>query len=110
MAMAGNNLGVMMEGFFVAPYSTTYTFSTFSDDASEVWVAERPRTQASLRKVVELTGCCRKVQGTKALSLTKGKSYYMRYYVKEGGGGECKQLPDWQDRAALLLTDVVYRW
>lgn len=88
MAMSGNNLGVMMEGFIVAPYSTSYTFSTFSDDASEVWAALRPNTQSSLRKVVELTGCCRKVQGSVSVTWQKGRTYYIRAYVKEGGGAE----------------------
>ena len=95
MTMRGNNLGAMLEGYLLAPATGKFTFSTNSDDSSELWGASKPNTKIGLVKVVELRGCCRKVQGTKALSLTKGKSYYMRYYVKEGGGGECKQLPDW---------------
>merc|ERR1712072_1609455 len=39
-------------------------------------------------KVVELNGCCRKVNGNIKLSWVKGKAYYIKGLVKEGGGGE----------------------
>eukprot|EP01047_Picozoa_sp_COSAG01_P076262 COSAG01_NODE_13335_length_1599_cov_308.847333_1_plen_397_part_10 len=88
MRQKGNNLGAVLEGYVNAPTSGAYTFSTQSDDASEVWAATRPNTQAGLVKVVELTGCCRKINGKKQVRFTKGQAYYIRALVKEGGGGE----------------------
>lgn len=88
MSMKGDNLGVMMEGFILAPVTAYYTFSTQSDDASEVWVAPRPNSQRHLIKVVELTGCCRKVVGRKQVRWQRGYRYYIRYYVKEARGNE----------------------
>jgi hypothetical protein len=91
MTMKGNNLGVMIEGFVRAPVTGVYTFSTKSDDSSEVWVSRTPRTQSGLVKVVELRGCCRKVRGIKKITWQAGQAYYIRAYVKEGGGGEYGQ-------------------
>ena len=88
MRQKGNNLGAMLEGFVKAPETSRYSFSTFSDDSSEVWAAFAPNTMAGLVKVVELKGCCRKVNGNKFLSWTGGQAYYIRALVKEGGGGE----------------------
>jgi hypothetical protein len=88
MKQTGDDLGAMLEGFVKAPITGTYTFSTESDDASEVWAATQPSTLSGLRKVVELTGCCRKVSGTTALTWSGGKSYYIMGLVKEGRGGE----------------------
>jgi hypothetical protein len=88
MRQKGNNLGAVLEGFVNAPTSGRYTFSTHSDDASEVWAARNAYTQEGLVKVVELTGCCRKINGRTQLSWTKGQAYYIRALVKEGGGGE----------------------
>ena len=36
MSMKGDHLGVMMEGFVMAPQTGAYKFSTQSDDASEL--------------------------------------------------------------------------
>lgn len=72
----------------MAPITAAYTFSTFSDDSSVVWVATKPNTQANLIKAVELVGCCRKVQGTKAVQWVAERTYYVRALLKEGGGGE----------------------
>jgi hypothetical protein len=91
MSAQGDNLGVMVEGFVRAPVTGVYTFSTRSDDSSEVWVSRTPRTQSGLVKVVELRGCCRKVQGTKKITWQAGQAYYIRAYVKEGGGREYGQ-------------------
>eukprot|EP01047_Picozoa_sp_COSAG01_P030065 COSAG01_NODE_2083_length_8462_cov_17.020567_7_plen_1842_part_01 len=88
MAMKGDNLGVMMEGWLLAPQTGMYTFSTQSDDSSEVWIASKPDDKVGLIKVVELKGCCRKVQGTVKVALRKGESYYLRVFVKEGSGAE----------------------
>ena len=88
MTMKGNNLGVMLEGFVLAPTSGAYTFSTRSDDSSEVWAATQPNTQRNLIKVVELNGCCRKVDGRRSVQWIQARTYYLRAYVKEGGGGE----------------------
>eukprot|EP01049_Picozoa_sp_SAG25_P006404 SAG25_NODE_480_length_7508_cov_8.128627_3_plen_1083_part_01 len=88
MRQRGNNLGAMLEGFVLAPTTGTYTFSTRSDDSSEVWAASRPMSQSGLVKVVELNGCCRKVNGNRKLKWTAGQLYYIRALVKEGGGGE----------------------
>ena len=88
MSMKGDQLGAVLEGYLHAPTTGAYTFSTRSDDASEVWAAEHPNTQSGLVKVVELTGCCRKVYGARRMMWTKGNSYYIRAYVKEGRGRE----------------------
>eukprot|EP01049_Picozoa_sp_SAG25_P001220 SAG25_NODE_49_length_18832_cov_5.265841_2_plen_2407_part_00 len=88
MQQRGDNLGAMLEGFVMAPTTGTYTFSTRSDDSSEVWAASRPISQSGLVKVVELNGCCRKVNGNRKLTWTAGKLYYIKALVKEGGGGE----------------------
>jgi|EP01049_Picozoa_sp_SAG25_P014847 hypothetical protein len=70
----------MLEGYFLAPATGSYTFRTNSDDASELWVSPVPNSQGNLIKVVELHDChtvCKKnVQGTTKLRLSKGKSYY----------------------------------
>jgi Ca2+-binding EF-hand superfamily protein len=88
MRQRGDNLGAMLEGFMVAPTTGAYTFSTNSDDSSEVWAAPQPDSMADLKKVVELSGCCRKVMGSTKLSWIKGMAYYIKALVKEGGGGE----------------------
>jgi hypothetical protein len=88
MRRRGNNLGALLEGFVKAPTTGRYTFSTHSDDSSEVWAARNAYTQEGLVKVVELTGCCRKINGRTQLSWTKGQAYYIRALVKEGSGGE----------------------
>jgi hypothetical protein len=82
-------MGAVIEGFVVAPTTGQYTFSTRSDDSSEVWASPVENTNlGSLIKVVELVGCCRKVNGNVKLSWVKGKAYYIKGLVKEGGGGE----------------------
>jgi hypothetical protein len=88
MRQRGDNLGAMLEGFMVAPTTGAYTFSTRSDDSSEVWAAPQPDSMADLKKVVELSGCCRKVMGSTKLSWIKGMAYYIKALVKEGIGGE----------------------
>jgi hypothetical protein len=80
--------GAVLEGFVVAPGTGTYTFLTNSDDSSEVWVATKPNQRTGLKKVVELKGCCRQVQGTTQVTFQKGQKYYIRGLVKEGGGGD----------------------
>eukprot|EP01047_Picozoa_sp_COSAG01_P050725 COSAG01_NODE_5157_length_4446_cov_1.899471_4_plen_106_part_00 len=81
-------MGVLMEGFLVAPRTGVYSFSTQSDDASELWVAKLPDKQASLVKMVELTGCCRKVMGSRKVRWQGTRTYYIRYLVKENLGIE----------------------
>ena len=88
MKMKGDNMGVEMEGWIRPKLSGSYTFSTQSDDSSEVWVATQPSTKLGLVKVVELRGCCRKVLGRKKVAWRKGQSYYIRAFVKEGRGSE----------------------
>jgi hypothetical protein len=92
MTAKGNNLGAMLEGFIMAPLTGRYSFSTRSDDASEVWVATKPNAQRPLSKMVDLRGCCRKVQGAKMVMWYKGKTYYIRYLIKEGSGAEYGQV------------------
>ena len=84
----GDNLGAMIEGYIKPTTTGNYIFWTNSDDASEVWAASQPNTKNGLQKVVELTGCCQDVKGTKQLYWTAGKLYYIMGLVKEGGGGD----------------------
>ena len=56
MQMKGDNIGVMMEGFLQAPKTGYYTFSTKSDDSSQVWVATAANTQDKLILAVFLNG------------------------------------------------------
>ena len=58
------------------------------DDASQVWVASEPDIKTGLRMMVEQRGCCREVAGSGRIQWTAGKTYYVKAYVKEGGGGE----------------------
>eukprot|EP01047_Picozoa_sp_COSAG01_P017021 COSAG01_NODE_889_length_12914_cov_3.351775_1_plen_4223_part_10 len=88
MTQKGDNIGAMLEGFVLAPRTGLYSFSTWTDDSSELWAANRPNTKYRLQKMVELIGCCRKVNGVRRVVWTQGKAYYIRAYVKEGGGGE----------------------
>merc|ERR1711988_1085354 len=89
MRHRGNNLASLMEGFVLAPATGDYTFSTRSDDSSIVYASRAPNTPlGSLVTVVELDGCCRKVQGTTKLRWNQGQAYYIQAIVKEGGGGE----------------------
>ena len=76
MQQRGNNLGAVLEGFVMAPTTGTYTFSTRSDDSSEVWAAPKPQLNTGLVKVVELNGCCRKVNGNRKLKWTAGKLHH----------------------------------
>ena len=84
----GNDLGAKIEGFVKPTKTGNYIFWTNSDDASEVWAASQPNTKNGLQKVVELTGCCKDVKGTKQLYWTAGKLYYVMGLVKEGGKGD----------------------
>jgi hypothetical protein len=88
MKMRGDQLGVMMEGFVMAPVTGGYSFSTRSDNASEVWVATKPDTQTTLIKMVELTSCCKRVWGSRTVVWLKHRTYYIRYLVKENWGSE----------------------
>jgi len=85
----GDNYGVMLEGFVKASETGSYKFFTSSDDASEVWVSSVPgQKDVSMVKVVELTGCCQEVAGSTAVSWEAGQVYYVKAYMKEGGGGD----------------------
>merc|ERR550514_284461 len=86
----GDNYGAMLEGWFQAPETGTYTFITYSDDASEIWIVPEAgvRSWDALVKVVELTGCCQTVHGDVEVSLVAGESYYLVGLVNEGGGGD----------------------
>jgi hypothetical protein len=42
--------------------------------------------------MVELRGCCRKINGVKSVMWVVRKTYYIRYLVKEGGGAEYGQV------------------
>ena len=79
----------MIEGFVRAPSSGDYTFFTDSDDGSEVWASSVPNAlDEQMVKVVELVGCCQEVAGTTAVTWTEGQLYYLKAYMKEGGGGD----------------------
>jgi hypothetical protein len=84
----GSNYGAVLEGYIVAPADGPFTFITRSDDASEVWVSTKPNVKTDLKKVVELTRCCRTVQGTVSVEFKKGEKYYIKGLMKEGGGGD----------------------
>jgi hypothetical protein len=88
MSAKGDNLGVMMEGYVMAPRTGSYFFSTFSDDSSQVWVGTKPNTQRAVVLAVELKGCCKKVTGKVRVQWRQGQTYYIRAYLKEGQGGE----------------------
>jgi hypothetical protein len=93
--MRGDKIGVMMEGFVMAPMSTPMglvSFSTRSDDQSEVWVAAEPDTQTTLMKMVELTSCCKKVVGSRTVVWLRHRTYYIRYLVAENEGYQYGQV------------------
>ena len=77
--------GVLIEGYLVPPATAAYTFSTNSDDASEVYIEV---TKGDWTKVVELTGCCTKVRGTVEVNLVAGQPYWLKALLKEGSGGD----------------------
>jgi len=84
----GNNYGAVLEGYVVAPETGEYVMLTNSDDDSEVWVATKPDIKTDLVKAVALIGCCREITGTVKISMEKGKKYYIKGLMKEGGGGD----------------------
>ena len=84
----GNNYGVMLEGFVRAPATGRYIFITLSDDTSEVWVSNIPRSKhAGLRKVVSLASCCQTVEGSVVVNWEANKEYYIKGLMKQGTGG-----------------------
>eukprot|EP01047_Picozoa_sp_COSAG01_P013589 COSAG01_NODE_643_length_14566_cov_31.994194_6_plen_1969_part_00 len=101
MKHTGIRFGAVLDGFFVAPASGTYLFTTQSDDTSEVWVAPSPYMKpaaltqtAHLVKVVEQTansampGGGKKIIGTRRIMLTQGLPYYIKGYMKQGQDGD----------------------
>lgn len=77
--------GVLLEGVLLPPATAGYSFSTHSDDASEVYIEV---TKGEWTKVVELAGCCRKVQGTLVVDLVARKPYRLKGIFKESRGSD----------------------
>jgi len=86
----GDNYGVRVRGYLVAPQSGKYTFEVCVDDAAELWLSSDD-TPANMRKIVTLNSWVtgwgqRGDQKSDACELVSGQRYYLEALMKEGTG------------------------
>ncbi len=89
-----SNFGTRLSGWLKPPVTGNYTFATYSDDASQVWVSTDV-DPANKQLVVEETACCNAWPAINSTTLfpggvplEAGKLYYFEALMKEGGGGD----------------------
>ncbi len=110
----GDNYGLELTGFYTAPASGNYKFYIRSDDASQL-LFSTDDTEGGLRQIAAQTGCCNTFTdqpgslSSQPIALEKGKAYYFKAYLKEGGGGDFIQVgvlgpndPDINDASAVV--------
>ena len=86
----GDNYGVRVRGYLVAPQSGKYTFEVCVDDAAELWLSSDD-TPANMRKIVTVNSWVtgwglRGDQKSEACELLSGQRYYLEALMKEGTG------------------------
>jgi len=87
----GDNYGMEVTGFIVPTTTATYEFYIRSDDASRLLLSTND-SPAGARVISFQNGCCNNythnpgILSSQPIALEAGKLYYVRAYVKEGGG------------------------
>lgn len=89
----GDNFGLEITGLITPTTTADYEFYIRSDDASSLWLST-DETPANARRIAQQTGCCNAFThqpnglSSAPIHLEAGKSYYVKSYLKEGGGGD----------------------
>lgn len=89
----GDNYGLEITGFIVPTTTANYEFYIASDDASSLWLST-DETAANASLIAQQPGCCNTFThapgglSSNPIPLEAGKKYYVRAYLKEGGGGD----------------------
>ena len=89
----GDNYGMEITGFIVPTTTADYEFYIRSDDASRLILSTND-SPAGARIIAFENGCCNQythnpgILSSEPIHLEAGKQYYVRAYVKEGGGGD----------------------
>lgn len=90
----GDNYGIRVRGYLVAPADGDYTFYIASDDHSQLWLSA-DTTFAAKSMVASVSGWTNSREWTKYPSQTSGakdlkadSSYYFEILMKEGTGGD----------------------
>lgn len=79
----------MWLGYFLAPSTGTYTFYTYSDDASHLWIGSNALTgYTTSNATVNNGGLHGPTEASGTTSLVAGKYYAMRVMFGENGGGD----------------------
>ena len=76
-------------GYFKAPYTDSFSFTTWSDDASYLWIGDNALSGYSLANVNVNNGGSHPVQiaSSDTILLNSGQSYPVRIQFGQGGGG-----------------------
>ncbi|HUS33956.1 MAG TPA: PA14 domain-containing protein [Verrucomicrobiae bacterium] len=89
----GENYGLEVTGFIVPTVTANYVFYLSSDDASQLFLST-DESAANARLIARENGCCNQFTyapgglSSAVIPLEAGKRYYVRAYIKEGGGGD----------------------
>ena len=100
----GTNYGARISGYICPPETGEYIFWISSNDHSELWLST-DRDEANKKKIAFITGATNfrqwdkfRTQKSVAITLTKGRSYYIEALHKQGIGTDHVsvgwQLPD----------------
>ena len=100
----GDNYGLRLRGYLVAPGTGNYTFWISSDDNSALFLStdDKPANRQSIASVLGWTNSREWTKETNQqsapIALVAGSTYYFEALMKEGGGGDNLavgwQLPD----------------
>jgi hypothetical protein len=89
----GDNYGIEVTGFIVPKVTADYEFYIRSDDASQLWLSTDD-SAANARIIAAQGGCCNiythqpGTLSSQPIALVANQKYYVKAYVKEGGGGD----------------------
>lgn len=89
----GDNYGMEVTGFIVPTTTANYEFYIASDDASRLELSTDD-SPANARVISFQNGCCNAythnpgILSSQPIALVANQRYYVRAYVKEGGGGD----------------------
>lgn len=89
----GENYGVRIRGYIIAPSTGNYTFWIAADDSGELWLStnENPANKTRIANTLSWTNVTEWTkfasQKSKPIALTAGQKYYVEVLHKQGGGG-----------------------
>ena len=93
----GDNYGLKINGWIVAPVTGNYIFQLHPDDEGWFFLSTNddprnmPQISSATATATSAGGCCGNYNSS-VKSLIGGKAYYFEGYLKEGGGGDYWQL------------------